>query len=351
MHVLQQQLWMAHHLYGHMVTCTPTTITGELEDMVTCTLESPYDPTYSLLRKKDKSKNIFIPDVQGGASTCLTSVVTISEKQTEPLRQISHWEHNEVQVDHVCTFIRALVGNLDAIKRSVIESPTEEQRLAIESMNDYRPITLCMNYAPFSLSLFTSYLSNAKEADDKLIALKDKTKLFIFLDRQTLKNTLKPLLLRLQRRAIKGETVFPTLAISSSSMMNIDGDEADVGMVAELDYPPIKLHSSFDKSQLQSRGQCRFRKNDMVVLICDIVTNVLVDNTRQERKLLVGDHLKFVKKVLLGEGDDEPFIMHVEDKDNNEGKPKMDAKSMWEDTKKNFLPNYEKTFWQKLTKH
>jgi hypothetical protein len=34
-----------------------------------------------------------------------------------------------------------------------------------------------------------------------------------------------------------------------------------------------------------------------------------------------------------------------------DGKSKLDAESLWEDTKKNFLPQYEKTFWQKLMKH
>ena len=45
--------------------CTPTTITAEIEDMVSDTPDNPYNPQYSLLRKSDKTKSIVIPNGQG----------------------------------------------------------------------------------------------------------------------------------------------------------------------------------------------------------------------------------------------------------------------------------------------
>ena len=60
-------------------------------------------------------------------------------------------------------------------------------------------------------------------------------------------------------------------------------------------------------------------------------------------------HKKLVKKVLMGEEDNEPKLQCNEDKVDK--KPSLDARSMWEETKKSVLPTFEKTFWQKLMKH
>ena len=86
----------------------------------------------------------------------------------------------------------------------VLNIPTPEQLVATQFMNSYRPLNLCKNYVPYSLGLFTTYLTNAKDADDKLVAWKDKTDLYVYLEKHTVKDTLKPLLIRLQRRAVRG---------------------------------------------------------------------------------------------------------------------------------------------------
>ena len=72
--------------------------------------------------------------------------------------------------------------------------------------------------------LFTTYLANATEADNKLIELRGKTELYRFLESHTVKDTLKPLLTRLQRRALKGELATEATS-SSSDMMRIGCDE------------------------------------------------------------------------------------------------------------------------------
>ena len=89
----------------------------------------------------------------------------------------------------MCLFVGALLG------KSALLSPTTEQLLTTESMNAYRPLFLCMKYVPCSLHLFKSYLANAKEADDKLFAIKDKSELYAFLEGHTVKDTLRQLLL------------------------------------------------------------------------------------------------------------------------------------------------------------
>ena len=247
---------------------------------------------------------------------------------------------------YVCGFLRNLLRYLDALAVSVIDSPTPEQELATRRMNSYRPLILCKNHGSYCISLFTTYLKNAREADNKLIELKNKTELFIFLDKHSIKDTLKPLLLRLRRRALRGDDLLKLSSNqSSSAMMSIDvGEEMD----GILDYPPLKLHSKVNRETL-SKGLSTLRKADYLESICLIVTNVLEDHLTYEKVQPVHKHVDFARKVLLGVGEDEPKITFNEDKKDE--KRKMDAASMWEDTKRNFLPNYEKTFWQKLTKH
>jgi hypothetical protein len=48
----------------------------------------------------------------------------------------------------------------------------------------------CKKYAPYSMSLFTTYLANAREADNKLIELRGKTELYRFLESHKVKDTL-----------------------------------------------------------------------------------------------------------------------------------------------------------------
>lgn len=265
---------------------------------------------------------------------------------SEPLKQLYVWENNTVQLEHVCGFLRDLLRNLDALAVSVIDSPTPEQELATRRLNLYRPLILCKNHVPYCVSLFTTYLKNAKEANIKLIELKHKTDLFIFLDKHSIKDTLNPLLLRLRRRALRGDDLLKlSVNHSSSEMMSIDAEEErDV----ILDYPPLKLHSRVNRDAL-SKGLSSLRKADYVDSICLIVTNVLVDHLTHEKVQPVDKHVDLTRKVLLGVGEDEPKITFNEDKKDE--KRKMDAASMWEDTKRNYLPNYEKTFWQNLTNH
>jgi len=171
--------------------------------------------------------------------------------------------------------------------------------------------------------------------------------LYVFLEKHTVKDTLKPFLLRLQRRALKGDDLL-TPTVYTSNLMSIDvAEEERTDDI--LDYPPMKIHSKVDRGVLQSKGVSSLKKDGLLELICHIVENVLEENMRQEKTLPVHTHIAFAKQVLKGVGEDEPKLHCIEDK--KDGKPKLDAKSLWEDTTKNFLPNYEKTFWQKLTKH
>jgi hypothetical protein len=190
-------------------------------------------------------------------------------------------------------------------------------------------------------------LTNAKDADDKLVALKEKTDLYVYLEKHTVKDTLKPLLIRLQRRAIRGEDMV-TLTVNTSSLMSIDVDEEE-GIDEQLDYPPMKLHSRLNRVVLQSKGVSSLKKDGLLELICLIVTHVLEENVGLEKTLPVSTHISFVKRVLFGLGEDEPRLQCNEVL--LDGKLKLDAESLWEDTTKNFLPKYEKTFWQKLMKH
>ena len=73
-----------------------------------------------------------------------------------------------------------------------------------------------------------------------------------------------------------------------------------------------------------------------MALLCSIVCNVLTESAIAESKLSVDMHNTFVKKLLLGEGYDEPKLQCNDDK--NAKKPAMDAKSVWEETKKSVLP-------------
>ena len=65
---------------------------------------------------------------------------------------------------------------------------------------------------------------------------------------------------------------------SSSSMMTIDADEeGGEGGSLWVDCPPLKLHTSFPREYLQSRGQSGLLKKDqLLVLLCSIVCNVYV---------------------------------------------------------------------------
>ena len=148
-------------------------------------------------------------------------------------------------------------------------------------------------------------------------------------------------------RALKGEDLL-TPTVDTSILMSIDVDEEE--KIDEiLDYPPMKLHSRVSRVVLQSKGVSSIKKDALLELICHIVENVLEENLRLEKTLPVHTHISFAKQVLKGVGEDEPKLHCIEDK--KDGKPKLNAKSLWEDTKKSFLPNYENTFWQKLTKH
>jgi len=160
--------------------CAPATITAEPEDLYMGTEDGTYNAQLGLLRKKDKTKAIIIPDLHGISAASSNERIAIKEKVSEPLQQICLWEHDSIQVDHVCDFVRALVGNLDAMDISVVDFPTPEQVVDTKSMNSYRPLTLCKNHVPYCLALFTSYLMNAKVADDKLIALKKRLSCMYF---------------------------------------------------------------------------------------------------------------------------------------------------------------------------
>ena len=104
--------------------------------------------------------------------------------------------------------------------------------------------------------------------------------------------------------------------------MRIDCDEPQNEMF-ELDYPPLKLHSSVDRGLLQTRG---LKKDQLVALICKLIISVLSESSITEKKISVNMHKTFVKKVLMGEGDDEPKLQCNEDKVDK--KPSLDARSI-----------------------
>ena len=112
-----------------------------------------------------------------------------------------------------------------------------------------------------------------------------------------------------------------------------------IRLLDELDIP--------EKSTLPVSSDSLL-KSVSIDIICDIISNVLTTPGSSERKLPPTEHLTFVKTVLMDEGE-EQRIHSDEAKGKKSGA--LDAKRMWEDTKQNILPNYEKTFWQKLTKH
>ena len=68
-----------------------------------------------------------------------------------------------------------------------------------------------------------------------------------------------------------------------------------------------------------------------------------------QNKLPSKDHVAYVKKVMIGEGEDEPRIHFDETKSSK--KVGMDARSMWEDAQRNVFPGFERSFWDKLKKH
>jgi len=209
--------------------CPPASITAEPEDIYMDTQDVNFDERHGRLRKKDKSVTVIIPNAHGRGASSSTTRIEIKENMSEPLKQLYVWEDNTIQLEQVCGFLRDLLRNLDAPVVSVIDSPTPEQELATRRMNSYRPLILCKNHGSYCTSLFTTYLKNAREADNKLIELKNKTELFIFLDKHSVKDTLKPLLLRLRRRALRGDDLLKlSVNHSSSAMMSIDlGEEMD----------------------------------------------------------------------------------------------------------------------------
>ena len=111
----------------------------------------------------------------------------------------------------------------------------------------------------------------------------------------------------------------------------------------------MKLHSRLNRVVLQCKGVSSLKKDGLLELICLIVAHVLEENVNHEKTLSVSTHKSFVKRVLLGLGEDEPKLQCNEVM--LDGKSKLDAESLWEDTKNFFWPQYEKTFWQKLMKH
>ena len=157
--------------------CPPTSISAELEDVVFATVDQPYIVEHSLLRKTDKTTTVIVTNELGVAASSSSTKIAIKEQCSEPLQQLCQWEHNNLQIDHVCTFIRALLLNLDALDKSVLTTATAEEALATSAMNEYRPLDKCKKYAPYSMSLFTTYLANAREADNKLIELRGKNRI------------------------------------------------------------------------------------------------------------------------------------------------------------------------------
>ena len=66
-----------------------------------------------------KTLSIYIPHIFGLSSASAISKTAVKERRSEPLKQICDWEHNNVQIDHVREFVRALLRNLDAMETSV----------------------------------------------------------------------------------------------------------------------------------------------------------------------------------------------------------------------------------------
>ena len=85
----------------------------------------------------------------------------------------------------------------------------------------------------------------------------------------------------------------------------------------------MKLHSRLNRDVLQSKGVSSLKKDGLLELICLIVTHVLEENVSHEKTLPVSTHRSFVKRVLLGLGEDEPKLQCHEAM--LDGKSKLDA--------------------------
>ena len=271
---------------------SPTSIDAEAEDMPPVPGGAGWQSLWGILRKRPRP---------------VSSTTVLNKKHiSEPHRQILLWENATGAQEDISLYLYDYFEELFAIKDA------QQEMALVQTMQLYRPLVISKTpkYRDYYIHLLKNYIANAKHDDQRNLVVFSKTDLELMLDNHTIKNTLKPLMTRIEARYRECSLTF-------------EGPRPQ----------------SFSKSG---------RKADLVQRLTGMISRVKLG---QGAVVPAKKQVALVKQICEGRdaaGVDEPLIYYNATKDYT--KREWDRSRLWKFTQETFIPAFIKQIlWRKIT--